>query len=199
MPAPDAPNATALLLIDIQKEYFLESRPLFVPDGAKVLDRIIPAVTLWHQRGWPVVHVRHEAPADAPLFAKGAFAQQPHRAAPEGPGDLVVVKNKPGAFTGTVLERELRARGVTAVIICGFMTQLCCDTTAREADALGFRVFFPDDATGCPPLKDRGYGPLSPAQVKAQVHSVIQSFARVAPLASFLPAAPQFPATAVIE
>ncbi len=199
VPAPDAPNATALLLIDIQKEYFLAHRPLFVPDGAKVLDRIIPALTLWHQRGWPVVHVRHEAPPDAPLFAKGSFAQQPHKAAPEGPNDLVVMKSKPGAFTGTPLEGELRARGVTAVIVCGFMTQLCCDTTAREADALGFKVFFPDDATSCPPLKDRGYGPLSAAQARAQVHTVIQSFATVAPLASFLPAAPEFPATARLE
>lgn len=198
MPIPH-PEKTALLLIDIQKEYFLEGRPLFVPDGAKVLDTLVPAVTLWHQRGWPVVHIYHEAPADSPLFAQGSFAQQPHKALPHREGDLVVTKALPGAFTGTELEAALRAKGVTGVVVCGFMTQLCCDTTAREADARGFAVWFPRDATSCPNLKDRGFGAISAAQVKAQVLTVIQNFATVAPLSELLPAAPEFPETRKLE
>ena len=194
-----SPATTALLLIDVQKEFVLDGRPLAIPDAAKVIDRLVAALALWHQRGWPVVHIHHEEAADAALFAKGSFAQQPHRALAFGANDVQITKRQPGAFTGTQLEKELRIRGVEAVLITGFMTHLCCDTTAREAAARGFSVYFPSDGTSSPPLKDRGFGALSPLQIKAQVHTVMQSFATVAPLAELLPARAEFPGTGGTE
>ncbi len=57
-------------------------------------------------------------------------------------------KNLPGSFAGTDLEKWLRDRGVERVAICGYMAQMCCDTTARQAFHLGFQVDFLSDATG---------------------------------------------------
>ena len=182
------PATTALLLIDVQKEYILEGRPLFISDAPKVIDRLAKALALWHRHGWPVVHIHHEEAADAKLFAKGSTAQQPHRALVILPADGKIVKSRPGAFFGTDLERWLREKAVDAVLIGGFMTHMCCDSTAREADARGFKVYFPTDGTSAPPLPDRGFGIVSPAQLKAQVLTVMHSFAIVAPLAELLPA-----------
>jgi nicotinamidase-related amidase len=181
------PATTALLLIDVQKEYILEGRPLYIADAPKVIDRLAQALVLWHRHGWPVVHIHHEEAADAKLFAKGSAAQQPHRALVIRPSDGMIVKSRPGAFFGTELEQWLRDKKVDAVLLGGFMTHMCCDTTAREADARGFKVYFPSDGTSSPPLPDRGFGVISPAQLKAQVLTVMHSFAAVAPLAELLP------------
>jgi nicotinamidase-related amidase len=54
----------------------------------------------------------------------------------------------PGSFTGTDLEEWLGKRCIDTVTICGYMTQMCCDTTARQAYHSGFSVNFLSDATG---------------------------------------------------
>jgi nicotinamidase-related amidase len=58
----------------------------------------------------------------------------------------------PGSFTGTNLEAWLRERGITTVTIAGYMTHMCCDTTARQAVHRGLTVEFLSDATGTLPL-----------------------------------------------
>ena len=63
------------------------------------------------------------------------------------PTDKVVEKTTYSAFRGTRLEEYLAERGVEEVIVSGVMTNLCCETTAREAFVRGFRVFFSTDAT----------------------------------------------------
>jgi nicotinamidase-related amidase len=56
-------------------------------------------------------------------------------------------KNRASAFHGTDLELILRSRGIDAVIITGIATNVCCETTAREAAVRDFRVFFLSDGT----------------------------------------------------
>ncbi len=57
-------------------------------------------------------------------------------------------KHLPGSFTGTGLEEWLKDQGVTCLTIAGYMTQMCCDTTARQAFHRGYTVNFLKDATG---------------------------------------------------
>ena len=59
----------------------------------------------------------------------------------------VLDKSQYDAFYQTSLEGHLRAEGVTQVVICGVMTHLCCETTARSAFTRGFQVFFTVDGT----------------------------------------------------
>lgn len=63
------------------------------------------------------------------------------------PEDQVVEKSTYSAFQGTRLEEVLKERRVEEVIVTGVMTNLCCETTARDAFIKGFRVFFSADAT----------------------------------------------------
>ena len=60
---------------------------------------------------------------------------------------VVIVKTQYDAFYKTDLESILRGQGVAQVVICGLMTHLCCETTARSAFVRGFEVFFPIDGT----------------------------------------------------
>ena len=59
----------------------------------------------------------------------------------------LIQKSQYDAFYQTDLEKLLREKDVSQVIICGVMTHLCCETTARSAFMRGFEVFFPVDGT----------------------------------------------------
>ena len=63
------------------------------------------------------------------------------------PNDVLLTKPRFGAFHGTDLDVILRSRGIDSLIITGITTDVCCDTTAREANARDFKVFFLSDAT----------------------------------------------------
>ena len=70
------------------------------------------------------------------------------------PHGVITHKSLPGSFTGTVLETWLREHGVDTVVITGYMTQMCCDTTARQAMHRGFGVEFLSDGTGTLAVKN---------------------------------------------
>lgn len=60
---------------------------------------------------------------------------------------IIIDKNQYSAFFQTELEEHLRKENITDILICGNMTNCCCDTTARDAFMRGFNVFFINDAT----------------------------------------------------
>jgi nicotinamidase-related amidase len=64
------------------------------------------------------------------------------------PRDVLIDKQLPGSFTNTLLAEFLKERGIDTVCIAGYMTQMCCDTTARQAFHRGYKVEFLRDATG---------------------------------------------------
>jgi len=63
------------------------------------------------------------------------------------PRDTIVDKNRYSAFFNTDLDKDLKAHGVEDLVICGVMTNCCCETTARDAFVRDYRVFFVADAT----------------------------------------------------
>jgi nicotinamidase-related amidase len=137
----------ALLVIDVQNEYFTGKLPITYPSGS--LDKILRVMNIAHQQGIPIIVVRHTQPqADTPIFRKGTKEWQLHPEIAKHPYDLLIDKNVPGSFTGTELETWLKNQGVDTVVISGYMAQMCCDTTARQASHLGFSVEFLSDATG---------------------------------------------------
>jgi len=62
-------------------------------------------------------------------------------------GEKIIRKRRYSVFYKTDLEEHLRKEGVEDLVICGVMTNLCCETTARDAFMRDFRVFFIEDAT----------------------------------------------------
>jgi nicotinamidase-related amidase len=137
----------ALLVIDVQNEYFTGKLPVRYPAGS--LDNVLRVMDAANLRGIPVVVIQHFAQAmDAPTFRKGSAAAELHPEIAKRAYAVLIEKTLPGSFTGTQLETWLRSREIDTLAISGYMTQMCCDTTARQAFHLGFAVEFLSDATG---------------------------------------------------
>ncbi|MCR9116727.1 MAG: cysteine hydrolase [bacterium] len=137
----------ALLVIDVQNEYFTGALPITHPAGH--LENILAAIDAAAERNVPVIVVQHyfEDP-DKPFFQKGTNGWELHPEIKARNYDLLIEKSLPGSFTGTNLEDWLREHNIDTITIAGYMTHMCCDTTARQAVHSGFTVEFLSDATG---------------------------------------------------
>lgn len=137
----------ALIVIDVQREYFDGAFPIRHPVGH--LANILEAMDAAHQANIPTAVVRHHQPdPESPVFRKGSELWQLVDEVDSRPRDILIDKQLPGSFTGTALDEFLRERGIDTVTIAGYMTQVCCDTTARQAMHRGYNVEFLRDATG---------------------------------------------------
>lgn len=136
-----------LLVIDVQNEYFVGKLPVTYP--ANTLPNILSAMDAAQIAGVPVIVVQHAAPqADSAVFRRGSLEWQLRSEVAVRPRAALIHKHLPGSFTGTDLEQWLREHKIDTVTISGYMTQMCCDTTARQALHLGFNVEFLSDSTG---------------------------------------------------
>lgn len=141
-------TGAALIVIDAQQEYFAPTGAMVLPDGPAAVKNIARALAWARRAGVPVVHIVHESRRPgAKTFVPGSPAVAVHPDAAPTDGEPVFTKHLPGSFTGTPLEATLRAQGVERLVVTGFMTQMCVDTTARQAAHLGFTVTVLSDAT----------------------------------------------------
>jgi len=137
---------TALVLIDIQKDYFpggtmeLSGAEAAVAKAARVLG-------WFREKGWPVVHVRHlAAQPDATFFIPGTAGADFHSyVMPQG-NETVIEKHFPNSFRETPLKSMLEQAKVTKLVIAGSMTHMCVDATTRAAFDLGFQCVVLADA-----------------------------------------------------
>lgn len=140
--------STALIVIDVQEEYFSGKLPIVSSDRMESLRRIGETMETATSAGIPVIVVRHTSKPGAGVFDPDlpTWALRPEIA--DRPRDGLVDKRLPGAFTGTDLEAVLRDAGADRVTIAGYMTNVCCDTTARQALHLGLGAELLADAVG---------------------------------------------------
>jgi nicotinamidase-related amidase len=140
------PRKTTLLVIDVQNEYFDGKWP--IPDGTAALENIEKAIDASQRAGTSVIYVQHAVlRPERGVFIPGSHGFELHPRLQPRTNDPRIVKNYPGSFTKTNLEDILRQRGIDTLVISGYMTHMCCDTTAREGFHRDFRVFFLNDAT----------------------------------------------------
>jgi nicotinamidase-related amidase len=137
----------ALLVIDVQNEYFTGNLPVTFPQGS--FANILRAMDAAHAAHVPVVVIQHASHAsEAPAFRYGSREWELHPEIARRPRDVLIEKTLPGSFTGTNLDRWLMDHAIGTVTIAGYMTQMCCDTTARQAFQRGYAVKFLSDGTG---------------------------------------------------
>ncbi|MGH3250470.1 MAG: cysteine hydrolase family protein [Trebonia sp.] len=144
----------ALLVIDVQESF--RQRPLWkaisndhiAADVARLVDGIRAREAL-------VVWVLHTEPGSGgPFDPASGHVRLMDPLAPRA-GEPVLTKTSHNAFTTTGLQQLLTRRGVTELAICGIRTEQCCETTARMASDLGFRVTFVTEATATNPIAHR--------------------------------------------
>lgn len=162
--------ASALLLIDIQNDYFEEgSWPLFNMSNAAV--NAAKLLKSARDNGTIVVHIRHEFPtADAPFFRPGSRGAEISEVVAPLAHEKVIVKNHINAFKETDLKDYLDEHQVKEVTICGAMTHICIDAATRAAADFGYKVTTVHDA--CASRDSEFHGITVPA---VQVHASFMS------------------------
>lgn len=137
----------ALVVIDVQREYFDGALPITHPVGH--LESILNVMDKASEAGVPTAVVQHhQSDPESPIFRLNSDAWQLHPEVESRPRDVLINKQLPGSFTGTQLDEWLKANEADTVSIAGYMTHMCCDTTARQAFHRGYKVEFLNDATG---------------------------------------------------
>lgn len=139
---------TALILIDIQNDYFegglwlVDKMQQAANNAKRLLDNA-------RRNDDMIFHIYHEIPSDeAPFFRPGTHGAKIHDCvAPKGQEKLIL-KHRPNSFHNTSLRQDLEAAGITDVVICGAMSQMCIDATARAAADFGYAVTVVADACG---------------------------------------------------
>ncbi len=134
----------ALLVIDVQNEYFDGLMPITHPPGS--FENILKAMDAADKLRITTVLVQHTS--DRGAFVKGSRGWQIHPEVLKRRHHHLIEKKLPGCFTHTDLEQRLRLGQINTITIAGYMTQMCCDTAARQACHLGYAVEFLYDATG---------------------------------------------------
>ncbi len=158
------PQKTALVLIDMQMDYFTPGK-LLIPDGERVLARA-SALRAWaHARGVTIVHIQQLSSPASPIFATGSDGAAIHPRLAPREGETVIPKTLPSSFDRTELHDFLQARGITTLIIAGLMTHMCVETTARGALPLGYAVIVSADACASRDLPAPGGGVIPHAEV----------------------------------
>ena len=136
----------ALLVIDVQNEYFTGKLPVCYPKDT--LPNVLSVIDVAKSHNIPVVIVQHTLLAkNATAFLKGSHGWKLHDSVKDIKPEYYVEKNYPSSFVGTNLQEWLEANNIDTVVISGYMTQFCCDSTAKYAMHLGYNVEFLSDAT----------------------------------------------------
>ncbi len=175
----DAPSlkGSALIMIDLQNTYRegvmkLEGVEPAIKEAQKLLARA-------REAGCPIFHIQHDAGTGSPYDLNERVGAISDEVAPHD-GETVIVKHYPSAFVGTDLQDKLEAAGVKDLVIAGFMTHMCVNSTARSAFNLGFRptIVAATTATRDLPGPDGSVVPASTIQT-ASLAAVADLFAVV--------------------
>ena len=151
--------ASALLVIDMQQFFLDPASPTFTRGGVAILPTVKRLLGAFRRAGRPVIftrHVHHPADLDSGIMGwwwegkclEGSRESEIHPELTPMPGEKVVFKHRYSAFYNTDLETVLRCLRVEDIVVSGVMTNLCCESTARDAYYRDYRVFFPADGTG---------------------------------------------------
>lgn len=168
----------ALVMIDCQRTYTTGVMRLEGVEAA--LDEATALLEAARSANTPVIHIQHDSGEGTPYDVRTDIGQIVEQVAPHG-DEPVITKSFPNAFVQTSLENVLRGTGRENVILAGFMTHMCVNSTARGAFNLGFgcTVVASATATRNLPVGDRV---VDAAQIQAASLAAIGDlFAVVAP------------------
>lgn len=152
---PFSANGSALLVLDMQR-YFLEpASHAYVPSAQAIVPNLRKLVDSYHQSQKPIIFTRHlNTPQNAGMMSSWwrnlIGVDDPFSEIIDGldvSKGILMEKTQYDAFYHTDLQTLLDENSIRRIVICGVMTHLCCETTARSAFMRGFEVYFCVDGT----------------------------------------------------
>jgi ureidoacrylate peracid hydrolase len=149
----------ALLVVDMQNFFLDPSSPTYTCGGLAILPNLKKVIHAFRQTGRNVIftrHVHHPDRLDAGIMGwwwegmclEGSPESEIHQDISPESNEKVIFKHRYSAFYNTDLETVLRCLQVEDIVIAGIMTNMCCESTTRDAYYRDYRVFFLADGTG---------------------------------------------------
>lgn len=152
-------SKSALLVIDMQNFFLDLDSPTFTCGGLAVLPNVKKLISFFRSHRRPVIytcHVHHPDRIDAGIMGwwwqgmcvEGTQEAKVHPEIKPLTKEKIIYKHRYSAFYNTDLETILRCLRIEDLIISGIMTNMCCESTARDAYFRDYRIKFLADATG---------------------------------------------------
>jgi nicotinamidase-related amidase len=152
-------DRAVLLVIDMQKFFLTPHSPTYTAGGPAIIPSIKKLIAAFRKSGRPVIytkHVHHPDSIDTGIMGwwwkgnclEGSIESEIYPDLAPLPNEKVVLKHRYSAFYNTDMETILRCMKIEDIVISGIMTNMCCESTARDAYYRDYRVFFPADGTG---------------------------------------------------
>ncbi len=184
---PINPKRTAVVVVDMQGIFCNPGEPLYVPLTVDIIEPIQKLTATARAHQMPVVYLRHvvrgdgsdtgrfkDLYPDADLqFARNHPAIDVIDSLYPQPGDIVVDKLFYSGFHNTDLDVILRMKDIDTVIVCGTVTNVCCETTIRDGVHREYKMIALSDANAAMPYPDMGYGEISAQEVQRIALSAI--------------------------
>jgi nicotinamidase-related amidase len=146
--APKLAEST-LIMIDCQNTY---TEGVMELDGVQpALDQAAELLDRARSAGIPIIHIQHDSGEGSPYDVRARIGAIHAKVAPRG-DEPVIVKNFPNSFVQTDLDSRLRTAGASNLLLAGFMTHMCVNSTARGAFSLGYAPTVVASATATRPL-----------------------------------------------
>ena len=198
---PIVPRRTALIVVDMQGVFCDRDGAVYVADTADIVEPIKSLVAAGRRSRLPVVFLRHVVRGDGSdtgrmrdiypgvdaLLARDNPSVEIIQALTPHPGDIVVDKLFYSGFHNTDLDTILRARDVDTVVICGTVTNVCCESTVRDAVHREYKVVVVSDACAAMPYPDMGWGAVSAADVhRVTLTAIAHEFGEVTDCADII-------------
>ncbi|WP_019121745.1 isochorismatase family protein [Brevibacillus massiliensis] len=179
------PKRAALLVIDMENDFVRPGAPMFVPMAYDMLPNIKRLLDACREKEMTIIYTAHVHGKDrgdmglmadfwAPIGSQTALVDgtegvEIYQEIAPKEGELLIKKHRYSAFYNTDLETQLRNRGIDTLIITGTVTNMCCESTARDAQFRDYKVIFVSDANGTMDHPDLGAGSMSAEEVQKAV------------------------------
>lgn len=176
---------STLVLIDCQNTYTRGVMELEGVQGA--LDEVEALLDRARSAGIPIIHIQHDDGPGSLYDIEGESGAIVPRVAPHN-GEPVVVKNYPNSFVQTDFDDILKTANASNLVLAGFMTHMCVNSTARGAFNLGYSPTVVAAATATRALPGLGDATVPAAAVHtASLAAIADLFAVVVPSAADIP------------
>jgi ureidoacrylate peracid hydrolase len=166
------PARTALVVVDLQNGFMASGQPAEIAFAREIVPNVNQLAAATRAAGGAVVWIQNTIDAESEAswsvwldhfadddwgprmrqaFTPGDFGHEIYAALDVQPGDLKVRKYRFSAMIqgSSNLDAILRARGIDTLIVVGTATNVCCESTARDAMMMNYKVFFVSDANAC--------------------------------------------------
>lgn len=152
-------DKAALLVIDMQRFFLDKNSPTFTCGGLAILPILKECIAAFREAKRPVIytrHVHHPKHIDAGIMEwwwqgmclEGSPESEVHHFIAPLNEEKTILKHRYSAFYNTDLETVLRCLKIEELVVSGIMTNMCCESTARDAYYRDYKVFFLADGTG---------------------------------------------------